>query len=114
MGDAQAMLPHVLDMLGPWIDERDLLTRLHHMRAGIPADGTRPDDSYLSTHAFLPALLESEASAPARITANGEPRRADAERYLLATPGSRKSPLVRVTSASAPTTDAGPRARYVK
>jgi hypothetical protein len=27
------------------------------MGAGIPADGTRSDNSYLPTHAFLPALL---------------------------------------------------------
>jgi hypothetical protein len=54
----------VLDMLGPWIDERDVLARLHHMRAGIPADGTRSDDSDLPTHAFLPASFAAEASAP--------------------------------------------------
>jgi hypothetical protein len=36
-------------MLGPWIDERHVLAHLHHMGAGIPADGTRFDDSYLPT-----------------------------------------------------------------
>jgi hypothetical protein len=35
------------------------------MSAGIPADGTRSDNSYLPTHAFLPAFLAAEASAPA-------------------------------------------------
>jgi hypothetical protein len=67
VGDAQAVLPHVLDMLGPWIDERHVLARLHHMGAGIPADGTRSDNRYLPTHAFPPALLPAEASAPARL-----------------------------------------------
>jgi hypothetical protein len=52
-------------MLGPRIDERHVLARLHHMRAGISADRTRAKDSYLPTHAFLPALLLAEASAPA-------------------------------------------------
>jgi hypothetical protein len=56
VGDAQAVLPHVLDMLGPWIDERHVLARLHHMGAGIPADGTCANNSYLPTHAFLPAF----------------------------------------------------------
>ena len=51
VGDAQALLPHVLDMLGPRIDERHVLARLHHMGAGIPADGTCSDDNYLPTHA---------------------------------------------------------------
>jgi hypothetical protein len=35
------------------------------MCAGISADGTRSDNSYLPTHAFLPALLAAEASATA-------------------------------------------------
>src|SRR5882757_5888018 len=61
VGDAQPVLPHVLDVLGPWIDERDVLARLHHMGAGIPADGSRSDNSYLPTHAFLPAFLAAEA-----------------------------------------------------
>jgi len=51
------VLPHVLDMLGPWIDERHVLASLHHMGAGVPANGTRSDDRYLPTHAFLPAFL---------------------------------------------------------
>ena len=76
VGDAQAVLPHVLDMLGPWIDERHVLARLHHMGAGIPADGTRSDNSYLPTHAFLPAFLAAEASAPAGLITTVEPRRA--------------------------------------
>src|ERR1700730_3356002 len=46
------MLPHVLDVLGPGIDERHVLARLHHMGAGIPADGTSSDDSYLPTPVF--------------------------------------------------------------
>ena len=62
VGDAQAVPSHVLDMLGPWIDERDVLARLHHVGAGISADGARSDNRYLPTHAFLPAFLEAEAS----------------------------------------------------
>jgi hypothetical protein len=42
-------------MLGPRIDERHVLARLHHMGANIPADGTRSDNGYLPTHAFLHA-----------------------------------------------------------
>jgi hypothetical protein len=30
------------------------------MGAGIPADGTRSDNGYLPTHAFLPALLATQ------------------------------------------------------
>jgi hypothetical protein len=54
------VLPHVLNMLGPWIDERHVLARLHHMGAGIPADGTRSDNCYLPPHAVLPALLAAQ------------------------------------------------------
>jgi len=41
-------------MLGPRIDERYVLARLHHMRAGIPANCTRSHDRYLLAHCFLP------------------------------------------------------------
>src|SRR5712672_2197877 len=60
VGDAQAVLPHVLNMLGPWIDERHVLARLHHMGAGIPANGTCSDNGYLPPHAVLPALLAAQ------------------------------------------------------
>jgi hypothetical protein len=46
------------------------------MGAGIPADGPRSDNSYLPTHAFLPAFLAAEASAPAGLIATVEPHRA--------------------------------------
>jgi hypothetical protein len=65
----------MFDMLGPGIDERHVLTCLRHMGAGISADRTRSDDSYLPTHAFLPAILAAEVSATAGLTANGEPHR---------------------------------------
>jgi hypothetical protein len=42
----------------------------------IPADGTRSDNSYLPTHAFLPAFLAAEASALAGLITTVEPRRA--------------------------------------
>jgi hypothetical protein len=46
------------------------------MGAGISADGTRSDNSYLPTHAFLPALLAAEASAPGLLFTTVERRRA--------------------------------------
>jgi hypothetical protein len=52
MSDAQAVLAHVLDMFGPGIDERDVLARLHHMGAGIPADGACAHDRYFLAHGF--------------------------------------------------------------
>ena len=60
VGDAQAVLAHVLDMLGPRIDEGDVLARLHHMGAGIAADRARTNDGYFPTHAFLPGFLVRE------------------------------------------------------
>ena len=54
VGDAQAVLAHVLDMLGPGIDEGHVLAGLHHMRAGIAADRPRSHDRYLPAHAFAP------------------------------------------------------------
>jgi hypothetical protein len=45
------------------------------MGAGIPADGTRSDNGYLPTHAFLPAFLAAKASAPAGLITTVEPRR---------------------------------------
>ena len=50
VGDAQPVLPHVLDMLGPGIDERHVLARLHHMSTGIAADGASSDDRDLPAH----------------------------------------------------------------
>src|SRR5712675_1679856 len=61
VGDAQAVFPHMLDMLGPGIDERHVLARLHHMGAGIAADRTRSHDRYLPPHAFLPDFSCSRA-----------------------------------------------------
>jgi hypothetical protein len=52
VGDAQAVAPHVLDMLGPWVDERHVLARLHHMGPGIAADGARSDNRYFAAHCF--------------------------------------------------------------
>jgi hypothetical protein len=45
------------------------------MGTGIPSDGTCSNDSYLPTHAFLPAFLTAEGSASAGLIANGEPWR---------------------------------------
>ena len=50
VGDAQPVLAHMLDMLGPGIDEGDVLARLHHMSTGIAADGARSDDRDLPAH----------------------------------------------------------------
>ena len=83
VGDAQAVLSHVLDMRGPGIDEGHVLARLHHMRAGITADRARSDNRDLPAHAFLPAFLAAEASAPTGFSANGEPRQQPAARRRL-------------------------------
>ena len=50
-------LLHVLDMLGPGIDEGDVLARLHHMRPGIAADGARSHDDDLVAHDVLPNFI---------------------------------------------------------
>ena len=42
--DAQPVLAHVLDVLGPGIDEGDVLAGLHHVRADVAADGACADD----------------------------------------------------------------------
>ena len=76
MGDAQAVLSHVLDMLGPRIDEGHVLAGLHHMGAGIAADRARSDNGNLPAHAFLPAFLAAEASAPVGLITTVEPHRA--------------------------------------
>src|ERR1700738_1741114 len=70
-------------MLGPWIDDRPAPPRLHHMGAGIPADGTRSDDSYLPTHAFLPAFPTANASAPAELITTDETHRAGCQALFL-------------------------------
>ena len=80
VGDAQAVLAHVLDMFGPGIDERDVLARLHHVGAGISADGAGSDDRYFLAHAcplfslwrFSLAFLGTEASAPAGLLTMAE------------------------------------------
>ena len=59
MGDAQAVLAHVLDMLGPRIDEGDVLAGLHHVRAGIAADRPAPTIAI-----FLPMLLLPACATP--------------------------------------------------
>jgi hypothetical protein len=83
VGDAQPALPHVLDMLRPGIDERDVLTRLHHMGAGIAADGARSDDRDFSAHGFSPHFLGGK-----RPTASAHPLRDSlADRAALPTSG---------------------------
>jgi hypothetical protein len=57
MGDTQAVFAHVLDMLGPWIDEGHVLAGLHHVGAGISADGAGPDDRDFLAHASPLAFL---------------------------------------------------------
>src|SRR6516162_432850 len=50
------MLAHVLDVRGPRIDERHVLTGLDHMGADIAAHRTRSDNGDLPAHTFLPAF----------------------------------------------------------
>jgi hypothetical protein len=57
MGDAQAVLPHVLDVFGPWIDEGDVLAGPHHMGTGVAADGPCSDDGDFPAHASSPRVL---------------------------------------------------------
>jgi hypothetical protein len=64
VGDAQAVLPHVLDMLGPGVDEGDVLARLHHVRARIPPDRTGADDRDSLPHGVLLAIPMPQDSAP--------------------------------------------------
>ena len=79
--DAQPVRLHVVDVLGPGIDERHVLARLRHVRARIPADRSRPDDGNLAAHALLPAcpLQAKVARAGCRTTTaalreRGQPR----------------------------------------
>nr|WP_231168418.1 hypothetical protein [Bradyrhizobium sp. 41S5] len=72
--DAQSVLAHVLDMLGPGIDEGDVLTRLHHMRSGIAADRTRADDRDLPTHVSTLLLIAADASCVRLLRASLEDR----------------------------------------
>jgi hypothetical protein len=55
--DAQPMLAHVLDVLGPRVDERHVLAGLHHMRTGIAADRACADNGDFLAHGVLPQLL---------------------------------------------------------
>jgi len=59
----QSVLSHVIDMRGPGVDEGNVLTGLHHMSAGIPADRTSSDNRYLVAQDFHPTL-----GSDARIT----------------------------------------------
>ena len=65
VGDAQPVLAHVLDMLGPGIDEGHVLAGLHHMRAGIAADRARSDDRDLPAHASPDIFLAADTTASA-------------------------------------------------
>jgi hypothetical protein len=56
------------------------------MGASISADGTRSDNGYLPTHAFLPALLAAEASAPGSLITTSNPIASGAWRHSLASP----------------------------
>ena len=62
--DAQPVLLHVVDVLGPGIDERHVLARLRHVRARISADRTRPDDGNLAAHGSLLRHCPYRASLP--------------------------------------------------
>jgi hypothetical protein len=77
----------MLDMLGPGIDEGDVLARLHHVGTGISADRAGSDDRYFLAHgfpcvfsfAFLVfslGLLGTEASAPSGLATMAHPYRA--------------------------------------
>ena len=74
MRDAQPMLAHMLDVLGPRVDERHILARLRHVGAGITPDRARPDDGYLPGHASHPLILLTQRNpAGAAITTGRTP-----------------------------------------
>src|SRR5204863_7606417 len=83
---AQPMLAHMLDMLGPRVDERHILARLRHVGAGITPDRARPDDGYLVAHGLLrgmgsdPLPLRSLRSLPA--STGSDPREPSVARRL--------------------------------
>src|SRR5271165_3268932 len=56
------MRAHSFDVLGPGVDEGDVLTRVRHMRARIPADRARTHDRYLRAHSS-PPILPSDPTA---------------------------------------------------
>jgi hypothetical protein len=63
MRHAQPVLSHVLDVLGPWVDEGHVLAGLHHVRAAIAADRARAhDNDFLAAHADLPEAQQSGRS----------------------------------------------------
>jgi hypothetical protein len=69
MRHAQPVLSHVLDMGGPGIDEGDVLAGLHHMRTGISADRTGPDDGdFLLAHASSRTLACQNSSTGAAVS----------------------------------------------
>jgi tripartite-type tricarboxylate transporter receptor subunit TctC len=85
MRDAQAMLAHVLDVGGPWVDEGHILTRLHHVRAGIAADRTGSDNRNFPTHNFPPGLADGRSY---RVSQIGECRKLRWIGRLTSIPGS--------------------------
>jgi hypothetical protein len=46
----QAVLAHGLDMFGPGIDQRDIMSRAGQVTAGNTTDGTGPYDYNAFTH----------------------------------------------------------------
>jgi hypothetical protein len=56
MRDAQAVLLHFIDMRRPQVDERHLLAGPHHVRPGVTADRSDPDDRDSLTHHCSPVI----------------------------------------------------------
>jgi 2-keto-4-pentenoate hydratase/2-oxohepta-3-ene-1,7-dioic acid hydratase in catechol pathway len=57
VGHAEPVAAHSLHMFWPGIEKNHFLARLHHMRAGIAADGAGSDDRDLLAHTSLPVSL---------------------------------------------------------
>jgi hypothetical protein len=57
MRDAQAVLLHFIDMRRPHVDEGHILAGPHHVRRGIAADRSDPDDRDSLTHRYSPVIL---------------------------------------------------------
>src|SRR6516162_126543 len=61
VGDAQAVLLHLLDMSRPEIDERHILAGARHVRSGIAAHRAHADDRDPFAHNSSPHMPQAPA-----------------------------------------------------
>jgi hypothetical protein len=72
------VLLHVFDVSGPGIDERDVLSCLHHMGAGVSSDRTCSDNGYFPGHASHALILLTQRNPAGGSITTVEPRRVSA------------------------------------